>query len=60
MKIRKNIRSQHLMKKIILILITVLFTSNVYAHSTKGVTIGGTHMDEYMPQFMNFFKENLL
>jgi hypothetical protein len=38
MKIRKNIRSQHLMKKIILILITVLFTSNVYAHLTKGVT----------------------
>jgi hypothetical protein len=26
----------------------------------KGVTIGGKHMDEYMPQFMNFFKENLL
>ena len=26
------------MKKIILILITILFTSNVYAHSTKGVT----------------------
>jgi len=26
----------------------------------RGVTIGGKHMDEYMPQFMNFFKENLL
>ncbi len=26
----------------------------------RGVTIGGTHIDEYMPQFMNFFKENLL
>ena len=26
------------MKKIILILITILFTTNVYAHSTKGVT----------------------
>jgi len=26
----------------------------------KGVTIGGKHMDEYMPQFINFFKENLL
>ena len=26
----------------------------------RGVTIGGDHMDEYMPQFVNFFKENLL
>ena len=26
----------------------------------RGVTIGGKHMDEYMPQFVNFFKENLL
>jgi len=26
----------------------------------RGVTIGGKHMDEYMPQFINFFKENLL
>ena len=26
----------------------------------RGVTIGGKHIDEYMPQFMNFFKENLL
>ena len=26
----------------------------------RGVTIGGNHMDEYMPQFINFFKENLL
>ena len=26
----------------------------------RGVTIGGKHMDEYMPQFMNFFKDNLL
>ena len=26
----------------------------------KGVTIGGKNMDEYMPQFINFFKENLL
>ena len=26
----------------------------------KGVTIGGLHQDEYMPQFINFFKENLL
>jgi len=26
----------------------------------KGVTIGGKHMDEYMPQFISFFKENLL
>ena len=26
----------------------------------RGVTIGGGHMDEYMPQFINFFKENLL
>ena len=26
------------MKKIILILISILFISNVYAHSTKGVT----------------------
>ena len=27
---------------------------------SKGVTIGGDHIDEYMPQFINFFKENLL
>ena len=27
---------------------------------SKGVTIGGDNMDEYMPQFINFFKENLL
>ena len=26
----------------------------------RGVMIGGKHIDEYMPQFMNFFKENLL
>ena len=26
----------------------------------KGVTVGGDHGDEYMPQFINFFKENLL
>jgi len=38
------------MKKLLLILITILITTYVYAHST----------DEYMPQFMNFFKENLL
>ena len=24
------------------------------------VTIGGMHGDEYLPQFINFFKENLL
>jgi len=27
---------------------------------SKGVTIGGKNMDVYMPQFINFFKENLL
>ena len=26
----------------------------------RGVSVGGNHKDEYMPQFMNFFKENLL
>jgi hypothetical protein len=26
----------------------------------SGVSIGGNHMDEYMPQFINFFKTNLL
>ena len=26
----------------------------------RGVIIGEDHMDEYMPQFINFFKENLL
>ena len=26
----------------------------------KGVTIGGKHVHEYMSQFINFFKENLL
>jgi len=25
----------------------------------RGVTIGGMHGDEYLPQFINFFKENL-
>jgi len=48
------------MKKIILILVTILFTTNVYAHSTKGHTPNLDYMDEYMPQFINFFKENLL
>ena len=62
------------MKKIFLILVAIIFTTSVNAHSTKnlnfdlkkekclkrGVTIGGDHMDEYMPQFINFFKENLL
>ncbi len=27
---------------------------------SKGVTIGGDNADVYMPQFINFFKENLL
>ena len=27
---------------------------------SKGVTIGGDNMDVYMPQFINFFKDNLL
>jgi len=27
---------------------------------SKGVTIGGKNQDEYMPQFINFFKKNLL
>ena len=93
------------MNKIILILITVLFTSNVLAdhykkkinikefspkqHCSKkkslletaakvfpggefiklnsysgfdqrGAMIGGKHGEEYLPQFINFFKENLL
>ena len=26
----------------------------------RGVIISEDHMDEYMPQFINFFKENLL
>ena len=26
----------------------------------KGAIVGGQHGDEYMPQFLNFFKENLL
>ena len=26
----------------------------------RGVTIGGMHGDEYLPQFIKFFKENLL
>ena len=26
----------------------------------RGVTIGGMHGDEYLPQFISFFKENLL
>ena len=26
----------------------------------RGVTIGGMHGDEYLHQFINFFKENLL
>ena len=53
------------MKKIIILLLTIFFTWSVCAHSTKGhtpngVTIGGKNMDQYMPQFINFFKENLL
>ena len=27
---------------------------------SKGVTIGGDNADAYMPQFINFFKDNLL
>ena len=27
---------------------------------SRGVTIGGDNMDVYMPQFINFFKNNLL
>ena len=27
---------------------------------SRGVTIGGDNMGVYMPQFINFFKENLL
>ena len=27
---------------------------------SKGVTIGGDNADVYMPQFINFFKQNLL
>ena len=27
---------------------------------SMGVTIGGQNQDVYMPQFINFFKENLL
>ena len=27
---------------------------------SKGVTIGGDNADVYMPQFINFFKDNLL
>ena len=26
----------------------------------RGVAIGRKHMDKYKPQFINFFKENLL
>ena len=26
----------------------------------RGAHVGGNHGDEYMPQFINFFKENLL
>ena len=67
------------MKKIFLILITILFTSNVFADHDKykcskkesilygadkvlkrGAHVGGNHGDEYMPQFINFFKKNLL
>jgi len=94
------------MKKIILILLAIIFTTSAYAHSTKDVAnydskkecrktksllnfiskhklykdkggelikfksytgfdqrtviIGGDNMDVYMPQFINFFKENLL
>jgi hypothetical protein len=41
------------MEKIILIL-------KKEKYLDRGVMIGGNHMDEYMPQFINFFKENLL
>ena len=26
----------------------------------RGVAVGGDNMDVYMPQFLNFFKENLI
>jgi len=42
------------MKKILLILFAI------FLNTSAGVTIGGKHGDEYLPQFINFFKENLL
>ena len=59
------------MKKILLILLAIFITTNVYAHSTKGITLNMDSKKEcrknksalkYISthQFINFFKENLL
>jgi len=44
-------------KKLLDLGIGVMFIDNF---CSRGVTIGGMHGDEYLPQFINFFKENLL
>ena len=48
------------MKKIILILITVFKMFKKEKCLKRGAMIGGKHGEEYLPQFINFFKENLL
>jgi hypothetical protein len=58
------------MKKTLIIIIAIFFTTSVYAsHGNwtctkksikRGAHVGENHGDEYMPQFINFFKENLL
>ena len=44
-------------KKLLDLGIGVMFIDNF---CSRGVTIGGMHGEEYLPQFINFFKENLL
>ena len=61
------------MKKTLIIIIALFFTTSVYAsHGNMTCTkkksvlhdvnkeLGGNHGDEYMPQFVNFFREHLL
>ena len=48
------------MNKTILVLIAVFKMFKKEKCLKRGVTIGGMHGDEYLPQFINFFKENLL
>ncbi|MBA1338802.1 MAG: hypothetical protein FD550_000486 [Pelagibacterales bacterium] len=45
------------MKKIVSILFAIFKKEKCL---DRGVTIGGKYMDDYMPQFINFLKENLL
>ena len=55
-----NYEKKVLIKELILDLTLGYFEFEKEKCISKGVTIGGDNADAYMPQFINFFKENLL